>query len=187
VAEAARAALVSRATAYRYFQTEEDLLNEAAIHVGTALASRRVRASFDGTKDPEKRVDRAERGIHDVVYDNQFQLRLLLRASLDKWFAASESRRELPRRQARRTEWFEAALEPVRDRLDPGTYGVLLGALAMLTGVESLVVAEDILRIDRRKARQVKSWAVRALVREALRQSSAARPKTRASGRSGRP
>jgi hypothetical protein len=39
----------------------------------------------------------------------------------------------------------------------------------MLTGVESLIVLEDILGLDRRAARQVKSWAVRSLVREALR------------------
>jgi AcrR family transcriptional regulator len=173
VAEAAKAALISRATAYRYFTTQEDLLNEAVLHVSMASADKPIRKAFRRTTDPEKRADLTEQGIHDVVYDHEFQMRLLLRASLDKWFSGSRSSTSVPRRQARRKEWFGEAIAPVRKELGEKNSELLTNALALLTGIESLIVLGDVLRLDRKQARSVKSWAVQALVREALRQSSA--------------
>jgi AcrR family transcriptional regulator len=173
VADAAEEALVSRATAYRYFPSQDELLNEAVLHASMGIADEHLKDSFSRVADPEDRVDEAERGIHNVVCDHEFQMRLLLRASLDKWFAGGGARTGIPHRQARRREWFEAALAPVRDELGKKIYETLSCALSMLTGVESLIVLDDILKLDRRQARRVKSWAVRALVREALRQSSA--------------
>ena len=43
----------------------------------------------------------------------------------------------------------------------------------MIFGSESMVVFRDVLRLDEKTAREVKSWAVRALVRAALADSRA--------------
>lgn len=169
VDEAAGAARVSRATAYRYFPTREDLLNEMPLHTMMQVADEKVRGAIEKLTDPERRADEAERGIHDVTWDNEAAMRLLLRTSQDKWLSRRGSKDPVPIRQARRRNWFEAALDPVRTRLGKERFETLVAALCMLTGPESLVVTTDILGLDRSRARKVKSWAVRTLVREALR------------------
>jgi hypothetical protein len=68
---------------------------------------------------------------------------------------------------------IDAALAPARTRFKKGSYGRLRAALAMIFGSESMVVFRDVLRLDETVARDVKSWAVRALVRAALAESRA--------------
>lgn len=168
--EVAEAARVSRATAYRYFPNVEALLAEAPVDAGApdweALFAR------DGSTDPEERIDRAEAAMHRLVYDNETAIRLMLSATLAR--AAEDGADEtVPYRQNRRTPLIEAALAPARGRFKKGSYGKLRAALAMIFGSESMVVFRDVLRVDEKVARDVKSWAVRALVRAALDESRA--------------
>jgi AcrR family transcriptional regulator len=165
VAEVAEAALVSRATAYRYFPTKELLLAEApldrAVPTGDGLFA------DDASTDPVERVDRAEAALHKMVFENETQLRVMLACSLD-----GRNREEgVPHRQNRRTELIEAALAPVRARLDKATYDTLCASLALVFGTESMVVFRDVLQVGAGRARKVKSWAVKTLVGAALDQS----------------
>jgi hypothetical protein len=77
----------------------------------------------------------------------------------------------LPVRQNRRTSLIEAALAPARARFDDDTYRKLRAALALIFGSESMVVFRDVLGLDEKSARKVKSWAVRTLVHAALAES----------------
>lgn len=168
--EVAAAARVSRATAYRYFPNVEALLAEAPLDAGAPDWD----ALFAGDRstDPEERVDRAEAAMHRLVYDNEAAIRLMLSATLAR--AAGENADEtVPYRQNRRTPLIDAALAPARTRFKKSSYGRLRAALAMIFGSESMVVFRDVLRLDETVARDVKSWAVRALVRAALAESRA--------------
>ena len=157
--EVAEAARVSRATAYRYFPNVEALLAEAPLDAGAPDWD--ALFAGDGSTDPEERVDRAEAAI-----------RLMLSATLAR--AAGEGADEtVPYRQNRRTPLIDAALAPARTRFKKASYGRLRAALAMIFGSESMVVFRDVLRLDATVARDVKSWAVRALVRAALAESRA--------------
>jgi hypothetical protein len=49
-------------------------------------------------------------------------------------------------------------------------YDNLCAALALVFGTESMVVFRDVVPLDEKKARKVKSWAIRALVRAALKE-----------------
>ena len=168
--EVAEAARVSRATAYRYFPNVEALLAEAPLDVGAPDWERLF--DGDGSSDPEERVDRAEAAMHRLVYDNEAAIRLMLSATLTR--AAPDGADEtVPYRQNRRTPLIDAALAPARTRFKKGSYGRLRAALAMIFGSESMVVFRDVLRLDEKVARDVKSWAVRALVRAALAESRA--------------
>ncbi|HEY5895272.1 MAG TPA: hypothetical protein VIT91_18780 [Chthoniobacterales bacterium] len=51
---------------------------------------------------------------------------------------------------------------------EPTNTHAFCAALALIFGPESMIVCRDVLRIDEKMARKVKSWAVRALVRVAL-------------------
>jgi AcrR family transcriptional regulator len=166
--EVAEAARVSRATAYRYFPSVEALLAEAPVDI--AAPDWDGLFDDDASSDPEERVDRAEAVMHRLVYDNEAAIRLMLSAALTR-AGANGADEAVPYRQNRRTPLIEAALAPARGRFKAASYGRLRAALAMIFGSESMVVFRDVLRLDEKTARAVKSWAVRALVRAALAES----------------
>lgn len=167
--DVAEAAMVSRATAYRYFPTIEALLIEAPLDGRTPEPE----ALFDGddSMDPVARVEKAEAALHEMVYRNEAPLRVMLAASLERSVREGAGE-DVPVRQNRRIGLIEAALAPARDRLSDEAYGRLCAALAMMFGIEALVVFRDVLGVDAGTARRVKSWAARTLVQAALDESN---------------
>jgi AcrR family transcriptional regulator len=163
-------AMVSRATAYRYFPSIDALLVEAPLD-GAVPSPDQVFAD-DRSTDPIERVERAERALHDATYRNEPQLRRMLAASLERSLQSdARSANDVPLRQNRRAGLIEAALAPARDRFTGSAYRTLCAALALVFGTESLIIFKDVLGLDERTARRVKSWAIRALVDTALRES----------------
>ena len=170
--EVAREAMVSRATAYRYFPSIEALLVEAPLD-GAVPEPDDVFA-HEPSADPQLRVDKAEAALHDAVYRNEAQLRIMLAASLERK-ARGLVAEGVPVRQNRRTPLIEAALAPARVRFTPASYARLCAALALIFGTESMIVFSDVLGLDEKTAREVKSWSARALVRAAIGESTSAR------------
>jgi AcrR family transcriptional regulator len=173
--DVAKEAMVSRATAYRYFPTIEQLLVEAPLD-GAVPDPQDVFAG-DSSTDPAQRVDKAEAALHEMCYRNAAQLRVMLAASLERTTkrANGSGADGIPVRQNRRSPLIEAALAPSRDRFTDATYKRLCAALALIFGTESMIVFEDVLGLDEKAARKVKSWAARALVRAAMDESAARR------------
>jgi len=160
--EVAQEALVSRPTAYRYFSSVDVLLAESSVDVVMPEPAELMAAL--GSNDPEARVDAVEKAVHDVMYANEASLRMQLASSVTRGVSAGKP----PNRQNRREPLLEAALEPVRNQLSPGAFKRLRRALSFYVGLESMIVAADVLGVSPAEARKVKSWAVRALVRAAL-------------------
>jgi AcrR family transcriptional regulator len=167
--EVAESARVSRATAYRYFPNIESLLVEASVDIATPDST--ALFANDASSDPEARIDRAEAAMHRMAFDNEPAIRLMLAASLTR----TDAEGAIPLRQNRRTPLIEAALAPARGRLRKASYERLTAALALIFGSESMIVFRDVLHLDEKTARAVKSWAARALVRAALDESEARR------------
>jgi AcrR family transcriptional regulator len=161
--EIAEKALVSRATAYRYFPSLETLLIEAPLD-GEAPSGVSVFGKDSGGT-AEERIDRAEAAMHAMTYRNERQLRLMLAQFL---LDSAGPDPAAPRRQNRRTELIEAALAPVKPQMSRQTYERLCAALALVFGTESMIVLRDVVSVSEKKARGIKSWAARALVRSAL-------------------
>ncbi|MDG4597438.1 MAG: helix-turn-helix domain containing protein [Candidatus Contendobacter sp.] len=164
--EVAEEALVSRATAYRHFPKIEALLVEAPLDA--AITDPSELFAKDSSDDVEERIDRAEASLHEMVYQNEAQLRIMLANSIRRDLTDDS----IPARQNRRLPLIEAALAPARHRLPEADYERLCAALALIFGTESMIVFRDVLGIDSDTARTVKSWAVRALVHAALRDST---------------
>lgn len=160
--EIAEEALISRATAYRYFRNIDALLAEVPIDV--AVGDPEAIFGTDATDDPEERIDQAEAFIHETVYQNEPQLRILLASSIGR----NTPNETLPGRQNRRVPLIDAALATARHRFRDDEYERLRAALALIIGPESMIVFCDVLRLDKDTAREVKSWAARTLVRAAL-------------------
>jgi AcrR family transcriptional regulator len=162
--EVAEQALVSRATAYRYFPSVEALLVEASVDVAVPEPGELFRDEV--SRDPIARLQRVDTVLHDMILANEPLMRTMLAHTVQRGIDADESSK-LPRRQNRRTPLIEAALEPARDQFKPGTLKVLTRALALIVGTEAAIVVKDVLQLDDSDARKVKRWAIRALVEAA--------------------
>ncbi len=162
--EVAEEALVSRATAYRYFPSMEALLVEASVDVAVPEPAELFRD--DASKDPVARLQRVETALYDMILANEPLLRAMLAHAIQQGMQADENGK-LPRRQNRRTPLIEAALEPARDQFKPSALKALSRALALIMGPEATIVVKDVLQLDDAEARKVKRWAIRALVEAA--------------------
>ena len=159
--EIAEAAMVSRATAYRYFSGVEALLVEAALDV--AMPDESFFAG-DNSADAAARVLRADAAISAMVLENEPALRAMLVHSLQRGMDGDG----LPVRQNRRTPLIEEALAPAQARLAPAAFTRLVRALALVIGTESMIVFRDVLAIGDDEAAAVRAWMICALVAAAL-------------------
>ncbi len=174
--EIAAEALVSRATAYRYFSGVEALLLEASLDV--AIPDPAMLFAGASPSDPIARLERVDTVLHDMVLANEAPLRMMLVHSLQRSVKA-ETDSGIPARQNRRTPLIEAALEPARAEFRPAALKLLSRALAVIIGTELMVVFKDVLQLDDAEARKVKRWAIRALVEAARNPGPEARGKPR--------
>lgn len=159
-------ALVSRATAYRYFPSIEALLLEAALDV--AAPDGRALFGPGAPTDPVGRLERVDSAFHEMILANEPALRLMLARSVER-VARGEAPGDLPIRQNRRSPLIETALDPLRETADPATLDLAAKALAMVIGAESFVALKDVLRLGDAEARAVKRWAIAAIVAAAGR------------------
>ena len=167
LSEVADAAMVSRATAYRYFPTQEALLVEVPLDI----AAPTVASLFgdDAPSDAEDRAALVQNALYDLARDHETEFRLFLRSSLMRSPAAVADGTGNPFRGARRLSLLDAALAPLADELPAEDIDRLRTALSMLDGLESMVVLRDILRLQHDEARAAGERAVRDMVRAARR------------------
>jgi AcrR family transcriptional regulator len=166
--EVAAEAMVSRATAYRYFPGVEALLTEAALDL--AMPDGETFFTGDPSSEPAERLLRADAAVAEMVRANEPALRAMLIHSLQQGLgggAAGEG--GVPNRENRRTPLIEAALAPARDRFAPWLHERLVKALALVIGTESHIAFRDVLRIGDEEADAVRRWMIRALVEAANR------------------
>lgn len=162
VAEVADAAEVSRATAYRYFPSQEHLLAEAALELEVPDIAGQAAAAGD---EVAVRLDTAVSAAINYVVGHEVALRALLRRSLEPAAEGEESPR---RRAGRRVGWATAALEPVAEQLGEEEHRRLLAALGLCMGIETLVVLQDVCGLEGAEAQEVARWAARRLLAGAL-------------------
>ncbi len=165
----AEQAMVSRATAYRYFANIDQLILEATLD-----ATLDVDAVGDDApsalSDVPMRAGQVQARLFEHARENETQFRLFL-SSANKAWVESDGKVEL--RSGRRLGMIDKALAPARDTLDEATYERLRDALAGMMGIESLTMMRDICELDPDAARDTMNWAVQTLVRAVLEGQSA--------------
>jgi AcrR family transcriptional regulator len=161
VAEAADAALVSRATAYRYFPSQESLLAEAPLQIGLpSVAS--LFGDANAPTDVEDRVALVHNAMYDHIRDREVAFRLFQRNSVLR--SLDTDRIEPNLRPAFRLQLLDAALEPLAGELDHDAMQRLKTALSVLIGTEAVIAMRDAVGLDHDEARAHGEWAVRQLV-----------------------
>lgn len=171
--EVAEEAMVSRATAYRYFPSVDALLVEAPLDGATPTPD----DLFDGTDsdDAVERLELVDAALDDMIAANEQALRLMLAHSLQRG-ADANGDKGFPARQNRRSALIDAALAPAVDDIEPAAAKHLAKALALIIGTESMVVLKDVLALDAQEATEVKRWAIRALVDAATTRGRSSAP-----------
>lgn len=165
VADAAEAAGVSRATAYRYFPTRGALIGEALWDVMPQWTE----DSFDSL-EPGARVDELQSQILPLLAENEALFRAAVMETLEEW-RARHSGEELsgpPIRRGGRIDGIRAALAPVRDRLSEAEFDRLVAAVAVCIGIESQLALRDVVGLSRRKQDEVLRWMAQAVIRQAM-------------------
>ena len=165
--EIAEEAMVSRATAYRYFPGLDALLSEAAVDLMVPetedLLGPRAPA------DPFERLALVDETFDRACREQEIPLRLMLARILER--AATSDATPGPLRQNRRTPMLEKALAPLEPRLGHARTARLAQALAMVVGTEGFLALNDVVGLDREQAREVRRWTIDALVAAALNES----------------
>ena len=159
VEEAAAAAAISRATAYRYFPNQRALLVAAHPEI-----EKRSLLPEDAPTDPQQRLDATIDAFTRQNIETEPQLRAMLRLSLEPMPAAE---RPLLRR-GRAIGWIEDALAPLRATMSEAELHRLATAIRSATGIEALVWLTDVAGLSRRDAAELMRWSARALLQSAL-------------------
>jgi AcrR family transcriptional regulator len=168
VAEAAEAAKVSRATAYRYFPTPEALHMEVA---GITPAFEPVEQLVQGLEgeDVVARLAAFTDAFNRVTFAEEARMRLALKTYVDIWFAAKDDEGGPPQvREGRRMRWLDEVLAPARPILSEPQWQRLKAALALTSGADAMVVMKDVCRLGEDEALAVLQWAAQALLQAAL-------------------
>lgn len=180
VAEAAEAAEVSRATAYRYFPSQDDLVSEAILELtldGTGTLGigglvGDIRRIVEDTTDDVARVGLVVRRCVEWSLDNQRWLRRNLRSSL----ANAASPHQTYRRPGYRREWIQEATAGLERQLTPQGIERLRAGLTVLIGVEAIIALADVGGYDRPDIIDTLAWAAQGLTMTALTAAPSSAP-----------
>jgi AcrR family transcriptional regulator len=162
----ADAARVSRATAYRYFSSVDDVLWQAV----TDRSLTPVGSAFgDAGTEPRARVAIAEEIVNGYLFHDPIGARAFERSTLQRWL---DDGPEAARRPLRRLAYIDEALAPLAGRVTDDGLQRLRSALALVLGTQAVIVLYDICELDERRAREVTRWAARVLLDAVMAESA---------------
>ena len=170
VSQAAEAAGVSRATAYRYFPSQAALTE--------ALVDEALGPILNWTSELTSAEDRVDDLLHStskriVAFESTFKAALKL--SLEQWSRdrAGTLGEEPEFKRGHRVELLQKAIEPLKGDLSRAQFSRLARALSLTYGLEAMIVLKDIWGLGEKEVQSVARWAARALVRMALLEAKA--------------
>ncbi len=153
IPDAAARALMSPATAYRYFSSAHALWEEASLEMVEDWDTAPVDQAGD---DPRARLDAVVQGVGWHMLDDELPCRNLVRASLERWYeqlGLPDSDERMPVRQGRRMVYNNKVVEPLRHTLADATVDQIVNALALVWGTEAVLVLRDVCRLDTEEAK----------------------------------
>jgi AcrR family transcriptional regulator len=156
----AQAALVSEATAYRYFPDLVTLLLEA--DQGTWPDPAEALAPVADSGDPVERIGFATRLLLDGVLANESAVRAMIAGSITRPGIAA-------RRPGHRFGLIDTALAPAAGRLDPVALAQLRRDLAVVVSADALFTLTDLCGLSRPDAVDSAVHTARALTQAAFR------------------
>lgn len=172
VAEVALAAKVSRATAYRYFPSRSKLVSAV---IAEALAP--VRRAVPQQGDPKQRLHELLNRTYSRFSAYEPHMRAALQLALEhQSLEAAGLLEEEPFRRGQRQDILRVTVEPLRAQMGARDFDRLVKALAVVYGIEAMVVLKDICGASDRETEAVVRWMMDALVDASLRIAAPRKP-----------
>ena len=169
ISDVAEAAGVSRATAYRYFPSQASLVHAA---VDAALGP--ILEWTSTSKDATERVQQLLDTSMPRILEFEATFKAALKLSLEKWAErqAGTLGDEPLFKRGHRLDMLRKAVAPLNETVSPAKVERLAKALSLVYGLEVLLVLKDMWGLDFAEARDVSSWAARALVEATLKETA---------------
>lgn len=168
--EIAEAAQVSRATAYRYFPTQEHILAGTIVLQAHLDGDARLQAVME-SDDPATRLDGVVKVFHERFATHEVAYRALLRILLQP--IDQDDRDEQPKvRASRHVYWLDQALAPLKGNLDEEQYERLFAAIVSATSLEAFLALRDVCMVDAVKAGEVMCWTAQSILKAVLAEST---------------
>lgn len=159
VEEVAQATGISKRTAYRYFNSREHMLADAALE-GLRPNLTQILQALSG-RDVSERVESLARALHAFTIAYEAELRTMIRVAID---ASTDPKDSSPGRGGRRVDWIEEALAPTRAQIPKAAYERLVSALCVCVGIDSFLVLRDIRGLRDDEIEDVVLWMCRSLL-----------------------
>ena len=167
IAELAEAADVSRATAYRYFATQGELVS--------AIVGESLGPVLDWQSDAPTAAERVD-ALFCATYPRLEQYEVPLRAAIQLSLQqiahqrASGPATERPFVRGFRIERLRSAAQPLQGKLEEAQFDRVVQALSLLYGTEVFLVLKDIWRLELDQILDVVRWTAGAVLQRAERE-----------------
>jgi len=181
VPDAAERALVSVATAYRYFPTADDLWTEASFETMdfTELSADVEKAVDAAGDDAGARLEVVITRIGWDMLENPLPYRTMAKLASERWFAQQHAPtvESAPIREGRRHHWNQRIVEPLRGTLTESERRRLIAALDIVWGTEAAISLIDVAGLEVGEAKRVMlqtaQWVLAAGLADAKKRARA--------------
>ncbi|EKT54232.1 TetR/AcrR family transcriptional regulator [Providencia sneebia] len=166
VSELAIEAGVSRATAYRYFPTQSDLI--AAI-VNASLGP--ILTWKPSSEKTEERIDELLTFALPRMFEHEGALRAALQISLQQWAkgrASPQEQTEKRLERGNRKDILAMVTEPMKGEFPQELIDKVIKAFSVIYGSEIFVVLKDIWKQEDDEVIKMAKWMAKAVINQAI-------------------
>lgn len=166
VSELALEAGVSRATAYRYFPTQSDLITATVNEsLGPILTWR------PQSEKTEERIDELLTFAFPRMFEHEGALRAALQASLQQWAQGRSAPQEVKSKQferGNRKDILAMVTTPMKSEYPQEIVDKVIKAFSVIYGSEIFLVLKDIWKMDNQQVIELAQWMAKAIMNQAI-------------------
>ncbi|PHM64995.1 HTH-type transcriptional regulator BetI [Xenorhabdus stockiae] len=166
ISELALKAGVSRATAYRYFPTQSDLI---AATVNTSLGP--ILTWQPRSEKTEERITELMDFAYPRMFEYEVALRAALQVSLQQWIerrSLSSKPREKQLERGNRKETLSMVTLPMKNSYSPEIIDKVIKSFSIIYGSEIFLVLKDIWKINNEQVIEIAKWMAKAIMNQAI-------------------
>jgi AcrR family transcriptional regulator len=160
---------ISRATAYRYFPTQSDLISAT---VESALGP--IFSWRSEKQNAEERINDFLAFAFPQMLKHEWALRAALRVSLQQWAIKRASLSPQTEKLVRgnRKEILATILSPLKAELPDELYNKVIYAISIIYGSEIFMVLKDIWMLDNQSIISLSQWIAKSVINQAKQDAS---------------
>ena len=166
VSDLALEAGVSRATAYRYFPTQSDLI---AATVNASLGP--ILTWQPESQNTQERIDELLTYAFPRMFEHEGVLRAALQASLQQWALGRASPQESTDKRlerGNRKDILAMVTMPMKEEYPPEIIDKVIKAFSVIYGSEIFLVLKDIWKLNNGQVTEIAQWMAKAVMNQAV-------------------